>query len=731
MSCERKSIKTKFFIRIVPIVVLMIIISYLLTTYVAMKFINKTTEENIKAQQEIEIQIIKNYLANTLVKAKDLAVFVENTYEYANINDYENIIEIVTEESENILGVGIWFEPYVFDKSKKYLGPYANKIDDVVSITYEYSNQLYDYFSQPYYYLAKDSNKPIFTEPFFDESSELYLISFSAPIKSKDGDFIGCTSVDIEIGQLKSHLENYNEGKNSLYIINEKGMYISNEDITLVEEKVNAFDNNNKSYTNAIEHVVSNKDGVVEYLSDLGERRIYFTSIPELDWIIVFEVYIDDITRPIQLLTRFYFIVSIITLSVIVVAIVITVNRSIHKPINELIKEFDDVGRNEYSVDISDEFIMNNDEFGLLGQSFGNMKVKLKSHQSDLYKQMKEIEYLSYCDQLTGLRNRRYADQMLKKLIEDKAFPISIIVADLNGLKLINDAFGHNKGDELLNDFATVLMQTNINKDYLSKTGGDEFMVYLPYTQEAEGRRYIDKINAECKEKSINGIALTASLGICTLYKESDDFKEIIKTAEDDMYRNKIYGAASRRKNTVELIINTLHKKSIVEKNHSERVAIISEKFAKVLKFSTEEVERVRMAGLLHDIGKIGIIDEILNKEMKLTESEYIEMCKHPEIGYRILKAVGNMNDISEIVFAHHERWDGAGYPRQLKGEGIPVESRMVFIADAYDSMTTDRNYKAKISKDEAKVELIKNAGSQFDKELVEVFIDKVLIDIE
>ncbi len=208
MLKEEKSIKNKFFIRILPIVVLMIIISYFITMYISMEIINSKTEESMELYQEIEKDAIQEYFDKTLEKTKNLAIFVENTYSYVDIEDYEKIIVSITEESKNILGTGIWFEPYVYNKNEKYIGPYAvkNKYDET-NITYKYSSDTYDYFNQSYYYLVKEKNRPIFTEPFFDEISEMYMLSFVAPFKDKSGNFIGCVSIDIEINELQKHLK--------------------------------------------------------------------------------------------------------------------------------------------------------------------------------------------------------------------------------------------------------------------------------------------------------------------------------------------------------------------------------------------------------------------------------------------------------------------------------------------------------------------------------------------
>ncbi len=728
---KNNSIKNKFFLRVVPIVVIMIFISYILTVFITIKLINSRAEENINAHQKIEVNVINNYLDKKLMKANDLSIFVQNSYKFASINAYEKLLMEMVDESDNILGAGIWFEPYKFDKNKKYLGIYSYEVDGVVELTYKYNSQGYDYFNHPYYYMAKESHKPIFTEPYFDEESKLYMISFSAPIEDEDKNFIGCVTVDIQLTDLKLHLQQYDTNESSLYIINKNGVFVTHDDISFAENRLSALDSNNESYLDAINYILNNEKGIVTYKKNAtDDYRLYFNTITELNWKIIFEVSVDEIISPVEAVTFFYFIISVVTIVGLIIAIIMTVDKNILNPIKRLLKEFEEVAKNDYTSEVSKDLLLENKEFKILAKSFEDMKKKLKSHEKELFNKMKDIEYLSYCDQLTGLRNRRYTEKLLERLIKEKEYPISIIVADLNGLKLINDAFGHDKGDELLNNFADVLRQLDIDEDYLSKTGGDEFMIYLPRKKEEDARELVKQINTYCKTKIINGIPLTASLGVCTLKDENDNHKEIIKLAENDMYRNKIYTAASRRKKSIDLIISTLHDKSEEEKEHSKRVSKISKKIGKALNFTEVEEEKLGMAGLLHDIGKIGIFDDFLNTQEKLTIEEYEEMTKHSEIGYRILKALGNMNDISEIIFAHHENWDGTGYPRQLKGEAIPIEARIIHLADAYDSMTKSRRYKELLTNEEAKKEILKYAGTQFDKDIVKVFVNKVMDDL-
>lgn len=200
-----------------------------------------------------------------------------------------------------------------------------------------------------------------------------------------------------------------------------------------------------------------------------------------------------------------------------------------------------------------------------------------------------------------------------------------------------------------------------------------------------------------------------------------------MKQAEDEMYRNKLYENSSRRNSTVELIMNTLYEKSSREMMHSIRVGIICEKIGRCMKLDKDEINQVRTAGMVHDIGKIGIDEKILNKIKKLSEDEWEEIKRHPEIGYRILSSVNEFSKIANCVLEHHERWDGTGYPKGLVGQEISLQGRIVAVADSFDAITSDRVYRMGRSTIEAIDEIRKNAGTQFDPDVSRIFIENVL----
>jgi diguanylate cyclase (GGDEF)-like protein/PAS domain S-box-containing protein len=339
----------------------------------------------------------------------------------------------------------------------------------------------------------------------------------------------------------------------------------------------------------------------------------------------------------------------------------------------------------------------------------------------------KEILFLSYHDPLTGLYNRRFYEEEILKIDVEANLPISIIIGDVNGMKLINDSFGHYEGDQLLIK-ATKAINENLRvDDVVIRWAGDEFVIILPKTTEIEAEVIMSKINKTCEAEYIKAIQISVSFGVETKKYESQSIEKLLIAAEKNMYKNKIMQNIDQKGNVINTIINTLHEKNQREELHSKRVSEYSVKLAKAMAFSEIDVSKIKIAGMLHDIGKIALEEGTLNKQTTLTDSEWEDIKRHPEIGYRIIGSSYEMIDIAEYTLSHHERWDGRGYPKGLIGEEIPKIARIIGIADAYDAMTSARTYRKILSKEEAIVEIEKNRGTQFDPEIAKIFIEKVL----
>jgi len=338
-----------------------------------------------------------------------------------------------------------------------------------------------------------------------------------------------------------------------------------------------------------------------------------------------------------------------------------------------------------------------------------------------------KIEYLSFRDQLTGLYNRRFFEEELKRLDTERNLPLTLVMADINGLKLTNDAFGHFVGDKLLQKAAEIIKKECRTDDIIARIDGDEFVLLLPKTDSEQAAEIVNRIYKTISNEKVNSIMLSISFGWETKMEATEEMTAVLKKAEDYMYRSKLSESFSMRNKTIKVIIKTLYEKNEREQRHSYRVSQLSEAIGAALELSIEDISELRTVGLMHDIGKIIIDDRILDKPGALSESEWLEIKRHSEVGYRILSSVNEFAPLAEYVLAHHERWDGKGYPKGLKGEEIPLEARIIAVADTYDAMTSDRPYRKALSKEVAIEEIERNAGTQFDPCIARVFVEKVL----
>ena len=342
----------------------------------------------------------------------------------------------------------------------------------------------------------------------------------------------------------------------------------------------------------------------------------------------------------------------------------------------------------------------------------------------------KQIHYLAYHDYLTGIYNRRFFDESFHAMASTGEFyPLGVIMGDMNGLKLYNDTFGHAKGDTAIIALVERMKQSMLPDVQLARIGGDEFAMILPQTNEQEIRAYLDLLEQRLDSLNLptEGTDVSISFGYGLQRKPEDGLDSLLKEAEAFMYNRKYYSNRSSRSSAVHVILETLFTKSEREKLHSERVSQISEALAKSMKLDKEMIDKIRVAGLLHDIGKIGIEEGILNKAGKLDNKEWEIMKLHSAKGAKILGNTLEFHDIADWVLAHHERYDGNGYPNKRPGQKIPLAARIITVADSYDAMTHERPYRQAMTPEEALNELRRCAGSQFDPAIVQLFIEKAL----
>ena len=336
---------------------------------------------------------------------------------------------------------------------------------------------------------------------------------------------------------------------------------------------------------------------------------------------------------------------------------------------------------------------------------------------------LRQIEYLSTHDSLTGLLNRHSFGQEIQKILVPENLPLSMLVIDVNGLKLTNDAFGHAAGDLLIKSVSNILSRACRPRAMIFRMGGDEFVVLLPETDETGAKRVKDKIVRFTSEKNAGNVIISVAVGHYTVRDAPCDFLTAIKEAENDMYREKVVSGRKMRNQTIELIVGTINTRYQQERIHTDRVACFCRQIGTALHLTENEIASLETAGSLHDIGKVIVPKEVLGKPGALTTEEFALVKRHPETGYQILRSVDDLAVHAEVVLCHHERWDGGGYPQGLKGEQIPLYSRIIAIADAFEAMTAKRVYRDAMPFEDAIAELEKNAGLQFDPHITGVFV--------
>ncbi len=337
------------------------------------------------------------------------------------------------------------------------------------------------------------------------------------------------------------------------------------------------------------------------------------------------------------------------------------------------------------------------------------------------------VRFMGFHDQLTGLYNRYYLNEEINRLDVTRQLPFSIVMADLNGLKLINDTYGHLKGDEVIKKVASILGKTCRAEDVIARWGGDEFVILLPGTKAQEAAELCKRIDSNCHNVYVDRVPVSVATGAATKTEAHIKMIEVLREAEDNMYKQKLTESRSTKSAVLRALLKTLAEKSFETEAHTQRMKVVAQKIGQQLKLTNAELNRLDLLITLHDIGKINISEEILKKVGPLTAVEWETIKKHPEIGFRIARATEEFAHVAEDIIAHHERWDGKGYPQGLQGSKIPLLARITAIADAYEVMSNGRPYKKAMSKSEIITEIKRCSGTQFDPDLVHHFLEIIL----
>jgi diguanylate cyclase (GGDEF)-like protein/putative nucleotidyltransferase with HDIG domain len=353
---------------------------------------------------------------------------------------------------------------------------------------------------------------------------------------------------------------------------------------------------------------------------------------------------------------------------------------------------------------------------------------------------------------LTGLGNHRHFHERLERELahaRERRLPLSLCLVDVDDFKRVNDRFGHPAGDRLLSQLAARLRQTG----EAFRLGGDEFALLLPGYDEVAALTAASSIVERIGGLDLDQLgSVTVSAGLAIFPQHAEDRDELIRLADSALYWAKEYGknrVRAYRPDVIELaelkrlasgpdraarfraaasLARAVDARNAYSGSHSQRVAELAARTARRLGLADEDIELTRLAASLHDLGKLAIPEELLRKPGPLTEPERMVLERHPQIGFRMLESLG-VDTVAEWVLHHHERWDGSGYPDGLPGDRIPLGARIIFVADAFDAMTSECIYRRRVSPQEAIAELDRCAGSQFDPEIVTAFAQELALD--
>jgi diguanylate cyclase (GGDEF)-like protein/PAS domain S-box-containing protein len=340
-----------------------------------------------------------------------------------------------------------------------------------------------------------------------------------------------------------------------------------------------------------------------------------------------------------------------------------------------------------------------------------------------LSKLLENQEYNINHDTLTNVHSRTYFYSKLDKFFKDKFLPLSIASLDINGLKLVNDTFGHQSGNKLLIRTAELITNAIGKNGIVARLGGDEFSILLPCTNAEDAENILASIKNKLADEKIRDLDISVSYGVSTIYSNESDIESSLIEADSRMYLQKNQNRENDRTKAISSILQNLFKLIPIEKKHAYKVSEYSKIIGKEYGLKDFQCEELGIIGHLHDIGKIAITPDVMNKQVKVSDEDMDKIKGHCATGYVILNTAVCYLHTSNIVLNHHENYDGSGYPKGKKGSDIPIMSRILRVADSIAAMSTNRTYAKAYDVKHIIKELSNNSGTQFDPEVVRVAI--------
>lgn len=343
---------------------------------------------------------------------------------------------------------------------------------------------------------------------------------------------------------------------------------------------------------------------------------------------------------------------------------------------------------------------------------------------TEMHLMIERLRFLGSRDYLTGLYNRTYFEEQMLSYEKNCIKTVGIVICDVDGLKFINDTLGHKAGDQILQKTAEIISKCFREEDIKARIGGDEYAVLVHSVEEQYLVDCSEKMEAEVAlfNRENDKLQMGVSVGYAYSKCGSSISKSLFQEADNKMYRKKLLRNTSIRSTIVKTLMKALEARDYITEGHAERLGNIAVQIGKSLGLSQTVLDDISLLAKFHDLGKVGIPDSILFKPGKLTADEMRIMQGHCEIGHRIASSAPELSHIANFILMHHERWNGLGYPLGLRGEDIPIECRIISIADAFDAMSNDRPYRKAMKEEDTINEIVANSGTQFDPKIIGVF---------